>query len=95
MTKNQTKLDELRDSLAEAVAAFCHCAGPTCSGCEETSKKLWKDGWDAAMERAQVLVDAINEILKTNCICYGECYCGVRFDLSGVLMSALEKFYEI
>ena len=54
-----TKLDEIRDELAENQTAFCWCAGPCCSGCEEKVKKLFSMGWDAAMERVKPLVEAL------------------------------------
>ncbi len=49
------------EKAAEDQAVFCHCAGPTCSGCEETSKKLFISGANFVLDRAKILEEALEE----------------------------------
>lgn len=87
-----SKLDEIRDELADAIAVFCHCAGPTCSGCEYKTKDLFSIGWDAAMERVKPLVEAVTENINHHEYCqfrYGEkCEC-----TAALINEAIKEFY--
>jgi len=59
---NMSKCDE----MATTVSQTCYCAGPTCSGCEENTKKLFSMGWDACAADAEAqeaqLVELVREL---------------------------------
>lgn len=62
MTKKE--MEKKRDELAEDCATFCRCSGPTCSGCEESTKKLIKTGWDACAEEYEDLEEKLNKAIE-------------------------------
>jgi len=57
-----------RDEAAFDLTTYCHCPGPTCSGCEQMSMKLFTKGADWAtahwLEQAGGLVEALEEIVR-------------------------------
>lgn len=65
-------LEKLRDELALDEAQFCHCSGGACSGCEKSTIKIFKQGFDKGAEEmakikdAQIekLVEALSGILE-------------------------------
>ena len=63
-------LTDLRDRMAQDETQICHCAGFTCCGCQEKTRRLFCLAFDKGAEeerkRAQVLVDAVNGI-KDQC----------------------------
>lgn len=48
-----------RNKAARDAAQWCRCAGPTCSGCEANTTKVFNEGADWAHARAKVLVEAL------------------------------------
>lgn len=78
---------KLRESIAKEASQSCHCAGPTCSGCERITELLVKLGFDAAYkirkEREAVLVEALEKITW------------IREDMAeGIARAALAKIKE-
>ena len=49
--------DEQIRKVAESVAGFCHCAGPTCSGCETQTIDLFTRGANWADSNREVMPD--------------------------------------
>lgn len=57
-------IKEQIEKAAKNVSIYCHCAGPTCSGCEETSERLFTAGADFVLERAKILENALEQVAR-------------------------------
>lgn len=56
-------LAKRRDEMAEQCAQYCWCAGPTCSGCEKKTLKIYQRAFDECVaifeQREKMLVEAL------------------------------------